>query len=72
MYHGILVDPAFTNLEFLHRLKLFTKRKSSSNDWYLLGVEIADDELSQIIADVQFNMSPISLTILIFTMMKKK
>jgi hypothetical protein len=56
MYHGIIVDLAFTNPKFPESLKLFAKRKSSSNEWYLFGVEVPDDTITQVVSGVQSNM----------------
>jgi len=56
MYHGIILDMAFSDTSYPEKLKVFAKRKSSSNDWILYGVEIADDKFDQTIQEIQSNM----------------
>lgn len=56
MYHGIILDMAFNDTTYLEKLKLFAKRKSSSNDWILYGIEISNDMFDQTIQEIQSNM----------------
>lgn len=56
MYHGIVLDFAFNDASYPEKLKVFAKRKSSSNAWILYGVEIADKNISQTIQEIQLNM----------------
>jgi DNA-directed RNA polymerase beta subunit len=56
MYHGIILDMAFDNPSYPEKMKIFAERKSSSNDWILYGVEIADVSFDQVIKEIQMNM----------------
>jgi hypothetical protein len=56
MYHGIILDMAFNDTSYPKKLKLFAKRKSSSNGWILYGIEIADDKFDKTIKEIQTNM----------------
>ena len=56
MYHGIVLDFAFNDPSYPEKLKVFAKRKSSSNAWILYGVEIADKNIRQTIQEIQLNM----------------
>lgn len=56
MYHGIILDAEFEDPTYPERLKIFAKRKSTSNDWILYGVEVSDEKVPQIITEIQANM----------------
>lgn len=56
MYHAIILDLQFKDPTFPERFKLFAKRKGSTNDWIIYGIEIPDEELNQTIAEIQENM----------------
>lgn len=56
MYHGIILDMAFNDASYPEKLKVFAKRKSSSNDWVLYGVEVGDDMFDQVVQEIQSNM----------------
>ena len=56
MYHGLVLDFAFSDPSYPVKLKVFAKRKSFSNAWILYGVEIADINISQTIQEIQLNM----------------
>lgn len=56
MYHGIILDLEFNNPSYPEKLDIFAKRKSSSNEWFLYGVEVADDKIIELILEVQSNM----------------
>src|SRR3989344_934830 len=56
MYHGIVLDLEFKDPTFPEKFKVFAKRKSTTNDWILYGVEIPDKEISQSISKIQENM----------------
>lgn len=56
MYHGIILDAEFKDQAYPERLKVFAKRKSTSNDWTLYGVEVAEEEIDKVISDIQTNM----------------
>lgn len=53
MFHGILIDSAFADSNYPNTLKVFAKRKSKSMGWVLYGVEIEDDDLSEVINKIQ-------------------
>lgn len=56
MYHGIILDAEFVDETYPERLQVFAKRKSTSNDWTLYGVEIPEGDITKIISDIQLNM----------------
>lgn len=56
MYHGIILDAEFVDSKYPEKLNIFAKRKSSSNDWVLYGIEVTDEKTSELISDIQLNM----------------
>lgn len=56
MYHGIILDFEFTNTKYPEQFKIFAKRKSSSNNWTLFGIEVPNDRIEFVIADIRANM----------------
>jgi hypothetical protein len=53
MWHGILIDFAFTDSNYPSTLKVFAKRKSKSLGWVLYGVEISDNAFSDKVKEIQ-------------------
>ena len=53
MYHGIILDMAFKDASYPEKLKVFAKRRSSSNDWILYGIEVTDDNFAETVRDIQ-------------------
>jgi hypothetical protein len=51
MYHGILIDQAFTDPSFPETFKVFAKKQSGS--WKIYGVEIKDSEIGKAINGVK-------------------
>ena len=56
MYHGIILDDEFTDSTYPEQLAIFAKRKSTSNEWVLYGIEVSEDKIAEIILEVQSNM----------------
>lgn len=56
MYHGIIIDAAFSDPFYPERLKIFAKRKSTSTGWTLYGVEIPNENIAVTLQDIQSNM----------------
>ena len=56
MYHGIVLDLEFKDSSFPEKFKVFAKRKSTTNNWILYGIEISDKEITQSISKIQENM----------------
>ncbi len=55
-YHGIILDSAFEDPNYPYSFKIFAKRKSTTNPWILIGIEIKESELEKSISDIQLNM----------------
>ena len=53
MRHGILVDSAFEDPNYPSTLKVFAKRKSKSLGWVLYGVEILENDFSEVVNKIQ-------------------
>ena len=56
MYHGIVFDQEFEDPKFPQKFKVFAKRKSSSGDWLLYGIEVSEEEKDRTISEIQKNM----------------
>jgi hypothetical protein len=56
LYHGILVDFAFTNHEYPERYDLFAKQRSDDGEWQLFGVEVKPELLHELISEIQAEM----------------
>ncbi len=56
MYHGIILDLEFIDPTYPETFKVFAKRKSSSNDWILYGIELEDTQVEKAILVIQKNM----------------
>lgn len=56
MYHGIVLNAEFADPTYPEKLNIFAKRKSTSSDWVIYGIEIANDKLSESISNIQSNM----------------
>lgn len=54
MYHGIIIDQAFTDPSFPNTFKIFAKRQSGS--WGIYGIEIEDNDLEKTISQIKNNM----------------
>jgi hypothetical protein len=55
MYHGIILDLEFNDRHYPETFKIFAKRKSSSNQWLLYGVEVEDSKLEETISQIRTN-----------------
>jgi len=53
MYHGIILDLEFEDKAFPKKFNVFAKRKSTTSDWTIYGVEIADTDIGQTILEIQ-------------------
>jgi hypothetical protein len=56
MYHGIIVNAAFKDPSFIESFKFFAKKKSLTSSWILYGIELADQDIDQVVSDIQKNM----------------
>lgn len=56
MYHGIVFDQEFEDPKFPQKFKVFAKRKSSSSDWVLYGIEVNEDKKDRAVSEIQKNM----------------
>ncbi len=57
MYHGIILDLQFVDPAYPEKFKIFAKKKSSTNDWVIYGVEIEDADIDAVISDIRSNMN---------------
>lgn len=53
MYHGIVLDKQFKNINVIKSFKIFAKRKSTNNEWVLYGIVVEDQDLDQTILHIQ-------------------
>jgi hypothetical protein len=44
-YHAILLDMEFKNSDFINKWKLLGKKKSRTNPWWQLKVEVPEERL---------------------------
>ena len=54
VFHGILINMAFTDKTFPAHFKLFAQQ--NAGDWVLYGIEISRERLDDSIAEIQKNM----------------
>ena len=54
LYHGILVDMAFTDRLYPKTFPIFAERKSG--DWSLYGIKIHRNDLEKAVSDIQLHM----------------
>ncbi len=54
MYHGILIDQSFEDLNFPNKFKVFAKKQDGS--WGIYGVEVEDVNLDKVISEIQKQM----------------
>ena len=56
MYHGIILDLEFTDPSYPKKLKVFAKRKGTSNEWILYGIAVSEEDIDHTISEIQSNM----------------
>ena len=56
MYHGIILDLAFIDSRFPERFHVFAKRRSATEAWWLIGVEVSDSGIESVIKEIQTNL----------------
>lgn len=57
VYHGILIDIAFKNRNFIRRFKVIGSKKSERNPWTMYKVEVPDEEIENVVIQIQKNLS---------------
>jgi hypothetical protein len=55
-YHGVLLDAAFEDQNFINCFKVFWKRKSTRNSWTIFGVIVPEAEIGGVIKKIQKNL----------------
>ena len=54
MYHGILIDQSFEDLNFPKKFKIFAKKQDGN--WGIYGIKIEGSNLENVISEIQENM----------------
>jgi len=52
-YHAILLDTEFSDPEFLGRWKLLGQKKSKTNPWSQMRIEVPEERLEELVNDGQ-------------------
>lgn len=55
-WHGIVLDTEFIDPQVTRKYKTFAQRKSKTNPWTLIGIEIQNNQFDNAINEIQTNL----------------